>query len=357
MKNDLAQNIRVFRKEKGLTQEQLAEVFDVTVGAIHKWEAGLSTPDVSVLMELADFFDISMDTLLGFDLRDNRVKELAKRLRNMTDRMEKDGLQEAEKALLKYPHSIEVVHEAAYMYQAFASTIADKEKYFRRAKELYELAIRLLPSGCSDPWINDTVLYGGLASTILAMGDVEEAVKILKAHNAGGAFNATIGNILAGQKDTKEADTFLSYGLIIQLGRYMNLVVGKVLFYLNTKQYQEAKDVTLWAIDTLSHLRKEDKPCYIDKLECIALCGLAMAELKMKKKAEAKKILQKAKEKADFFDSAPDYNGQSLRFVSITEKCELYDMSGDKTAKESIGDVISQLEDTELQSIWKSINK
>ena len=69
------------------------------------------------------------------------------------------------------------------------------------------------------------------------------------------------------------------------------------------------------------------------------------------------KILQKAREKAEFFDSAPDYNGQSLRFVSITEKCELYDMSGDKTAKESIGDVISQLEDTELQSIWKSINK
>lgn len=357
MKSDLGKNIRQFRKDKGLTQEQLAEVFDVTVGAIHKWEAGLSTPDVTVLMELADFFDISMDTLLGFDLRDNRVKELAKRLRNMTDRMEKDGLQEAEKALLKYPHSIEVVHEAAYMYQAFATTFQEKEKYYKRAKELYELAIRLLPSGCSDPWINDTVLYGGLASTILAMGDVEEAVKILKAHNAGGAFNATIGNILAGQKDTKEADTFLSYGLIIQLGRFMNLTVGKALYYLNTKQYQEAKDVILWAMDTVSHLRKEDTPCYIDKLDCTMFCGLAMAELKLQHKAEAKKYLQKAKKKAEFFDTAPDYDGKNLRFVSITEKCELYDMTGDKTAMESIGDVLSQLEDKELQSIWKSINK
>ena len=41
MKNNLAENIRKFRKERGLTQEQLAEVFDMTIGAVHKWEAGL----------------------------------------------------------------------------------------------------------------------------------------------------------------------------------------------------------------------------------------------------------------------------------------------------------------------------
>ena len=45
MKNDLAANIRALRKEKGLTQEQLAEVFRVTIGAVHKWEAGLSVPE------------------------------------------------------------------------------------------------------------------------------------------------------------------------------------------------------------------------------------------------------------------------------------------------------------------------
>ena len=43
MDNSLAVNIRAFRKDRGLTQEQLAEVFGVTVGAVHKWEVGLST--------------------------------------------------------------------------------------------------------------------------------------------------------------------------------------------------------------------------------------------------------------------------------------------------------------------------
>jgi transcriptional regulator with XRE-family HTH domain len=38
MNNDLASNIRAFRKERGLTQEQLAEVFGVTVGAVQVGE-------------------------------------------------------------------------------------------------------------------------------------------------------------------------------------------------------------------------------------------------------------------------------------------------------------------------------
>lgn len=38
----LSENIRAFRRARGLTQEQLAEVLDVTVGAVYKWESGVS---------------------------------------------------------------------------------------------------------------------------------------------------------------------------------------------------------------------------------------------------------------------------------------------------------------------------
>ena len=43
----LAENIRRFRKERGLTQEQLSEVLGVTAGAVYKWEARLSLPELS----------------------------------------------------------------------------------------------------------------------------------------------------------------------------------------------------------------------------------------------------------------------------------------------------------------------
>ena len=63
----LTENIKKFRKQNGFTQEQLAEALGVTVGAVYKWEAGLSSPELKLMMEIADLFEISTDTLLGFD--------------------------------------------------------------------------------------------------------------------------------------------------------------------------------------------------------------------------------------------------------------------------------------------------
>lgn len=81
MTNKLAENIRAFRKARSLTQEQLAEVLGVTTGAVYKWEARLSQPELGMLMELADFFDTSVDVLLGYEMKDNRLEATVARLR------------------------------------------------------------------------------------------------------------------------------------------------------------------------------------------------------------------------------------------------------------------------------------
>ena len=53
METKLAENIRAYRKQRNLTQEQLAEVLGVTVGAVHKWENRLSTPELAMIMDEA----------------------------------------------------------------------------------------------------------------------------------------------------------------------------------------------------------------------------------------------------------------------------------------------------------------
>ena len=72
----LAGNIRHFRKHRGMTQEQLAEVLGVTIGAVHKWETGMSTPELGLIAEMADFFDVSMDILVGYEMKDNRLDSI-----------------------------------------------------------------------------------------------------------------------------------------------------------------------------------------------------------------------------------------------------------------------------------------
>lgn len=83
----LAHQIRAFRKARGLTQEQLAQALGVTAGAVYKWEAELSAPDLSLIVALADFFDTSVDVLFGYELRDNRQDAAAERLRDYRRRI------------------------------------------------------------------------------------------------------------------------------------------------------------------------------------------------------------------------------------------------------------------------------
>ena len=53
------------RKEKGLTQIELAQRFQIDQTTVSKWELGRAIPDVSMLCKLSDFFDVSVDYLLG----------------------------------------------------------------------------------------------------------------------------------------------------------------------------------------------------------------------------------------------------------------------------------------------------
>ena len=88
----LAENIRKFRKERRLTQEQLAEVLGVTTGAVHKWESGMSIPDIGLIVEMADFFDTSVDVLLGYKMKDNHIKTTIERMEEMCRNSDREAL-------------------------------------------------------------------------------------------------------------------------------------------------------------------------------------------------------------------------------------------------------------------------
>ena len=64
---DFGSNLKKLRKAKNLTQESLAECLNVSPRTISKWENGLSMPDVSLLPVLADYFQVSVDSLLMHD--------------------------------------------------------------------------------------------------------------------------------------------------------------------------------------------------------------------------------------------------------------------------------------------------
>lgn len=62
---ELSEKIQKLRKERGLTQEQLAEQLFVSRTAVSKWETGRGTPSIESLQMIAKFYGITLDELLG----------------------------------------------------------------------------------------------------------------------------------------------------------------------------------------------------------------------------------------------------------------------------------------------------
>lgn len=63
--NNIGEKIAQLRKQFGMTQEQLAEKLSISSQAVSKWETGVTSPDISLLPQIAETFHISIDELLG----------------------------------------------------------------------------------------------------------------------------------------------------------------------------------------------------------------------------------------------------------------------------------------------------
>ena len=61
----IGKQIQHYRKQKGLTQEQLAGLLNISNQAVSKWELDQSCPDIQLLPQLADLFEVTLDTLFG----------------------------------------------------------------------------------------------------------------------------------------------------------------------------------------------------------------------------------------------------------------------------------------------------
>ena len=80
------EKLQGLRKEKGLTQEELAELLYVSRTAVSKWESGRGYPNIESLKEISKFFDVSIDDLLsGEKLLSIAEKENKSNIRGMCD--------------------------------------------------------------------------------------------------------------------------------------------------------------------------------------------------------------------------------------------------------------------------------
>ena len=77
--------LKQLRNEKKLTQEQLAEKFQITSRTVSRWETGSNMPDISMLLELADFYEVDIREIIDGERKSEQNEELKETVIKVTD--------------------------------------------------------------------------------------------------------------------------------------------------------------------------------------------------------------------------------------------------------------------------------
>ena len=84
----LQENIKLIRKDRGLTQEELAIRVNVVRQTVSKWEKGLSVPDAEMLQKIADVLEVSVSQLLGREEEPEKDRnEVAEQLSRINEQL------------------------------------------------------------------------------------------------------------------------------------------------------------------------------------------------------------------------------------------------------------------------------
>ena len=102
----LSEKFKQFRKSRDLTQEQIADIFHVSPQAVSRWETGASLPDIEMLPNIAEFFKVTVDDLLGVDVIRNqeRIDEILKILKEKHHKgLTNEGIEICRNAIKEFP--------------------------------------------------------------------------------------------------------------------------------------------------------------------------------------------------------------------------------------------------------------
>lgn len=137
---DIGVVIKKYRKEAGMTQEEMANRLGVTTPAVNKWENSNSKLDIELLAPIARLLDISLDTLLSFHekLSDTEIEEIIRKMDRMFSEEGYEKTYEWALRLIKeYPNCNMLIWQAAPMLDIVCAG-KDVEGTYKVVKYLLE---------------------------------------------------------------------------------------------------------------------------------------------------------------------------------------------------------------------------
>ena len=237
----ISENIKRLRKTKKITQEKLAEIFNVTPAAVSKWENNETYPDITLLFPLSHFFGVSIDELMGYDYMviEEEIKKAKAEIYNAWPKNNdwNKAKELTTQARLKYPNDYEIM--ISYLFFLTGGQADNNPNVLvQNGTEIIKVCDLIL-EGCNvEKYRLKALMYKG--KVLYAKGEKETALDLL---NNFPSLYETKEQMLEQlyQKGTKEYYNQLTSNLY-ELATFVGNKLGKYIVYDDNLSNQEKID-------------------------------------------------------------------------------------------------------------------
>lgn len=136
--NYIGEKIKELRRKKDMTQEKLAEILGVAYQTVSKWETGITSPDLSLIVPLARLFGVTTDELFCYsESADDQLKEKLESAYKETWQSGdmKKRFEISEKAVKEFPGDMNWLDRLAWVEAMLSLEIKDDSEYARQQEE------------------------------------------------------------------------------------------------------------------------------------------------------------------------------------------------------------------------------
>ena len=171
----IGEKIKELRKKNDLTQEKLADYLCVSYQAVSKWECGLSSPDLSLIVPLAKLLRVTTDELLGMTPpeTDNRKLEYDA----LYEKAHKsEQLEIAQKATREYPGELKYINwQASCLYMLAYDNYTTQDKFYEDLEKALKLRFVVFENATDEKLKNSAL--AGIVMNLAALRRNDEAKK------------------------------------------------------------------------------------------------------------------------------------------------------------------------------------
>lgn len=174
----IAENISRLRRDKKITQDDLADFLKITKASVSKWETGQSYPDILLLPQIASYFDITIDELLGYEpqLSSEQIKKCYLDLAEDFSNLPFDEVIEKSKSLIKkYYSCYPLLSQVVILWINHFMIAKDKEKQIEVLNMTVELCNHIIEDSGDVGLYNDTIALKAMAN--LSLGKVNDVIE------------------------------------------------------------------------------------------------------------------------------------------------------------------------------------